>query len=147
MDKSDILKLVLDQFADNFRQHPEQFKAKNDYTALSVPIQTKSIVWNRIIDLGDLKIKDPNSEDKTIIVTLCKQERTLRCGIYSKPNDVADIYVVIRYNFRLLSPSCRRFEKLFSTMKAYEKTQENLAFLKKFSSLFPGSFEKDILGK
>jgi hypothetical protein len=155
--KEELIALTLKQLRENIAHSPEQFEIECPELNPSRSSMSSSIIWRPRFNLDGNLVTDPTNNPRTVIVTLNHTTRELGCYIFLK--DISSIFnaqgvvseasALVKLDSWPLSfyKVYRDFNRLKNTVIKNIGTQENEKFLKKLCSVFPGTFEEDLLGK
>lgn len=153
MTKEDLLNVTLKQLEESFRCSPECFQLEDPElkTKNSSTFTGPTIIWKFRVDIGGTYYPDPNNASRTIIVTYTSAFKQMSCHIFFREvNSIgsaftSDTEVTVQYNIPLLNESYRRFMRLKKKLIKKRRDKENMEYLNKLSSIFPTTFDDDLL--
>jgi hypothetical protein len=153
MTKEELIYITLKQLKESFDTCPECLNIEEPGTSSNSSHMGPTIIWKFRVVVDGLTIPDPNNSNRTIIVTYNSMAKQLTVSIYFREINnlnhavMADATATVKYSeWPWLHKSYRKFQSLREKLLRRQKEKENLEYLKKLSSIFPGTFEDDLLG-
>lgn len=154
MTKEELVCLTIKQLKEGFKKHPECLQLEDPELG-KTNYGNSTIIWRFKVEIDGTLYNDPNNNSRTVIISYSKLERKINASIYLRDVGTAsqsimpDASASISYHEHLplfLYKSYRDFMYLRKQLIDRQKEKENIDFVKKLTSVFPGTFEDDILG-
>jgi hypothetical protein len=154
--KEELLNITLKQLNESLRVSPECFHLEDPESGLSPGLSNNSftgptIIWKYRVELAGRVVPDPNNAARTIIMTYSPALKSLSCHIYFREVNginsamMADAQISVLYDFPSFNESYRRFMKLKKKLVQRKRDKESMEYLKKLNSIFPTTFDDDLL--
>lgn len=157
MTKEELIALTLKQLSENIINAPECFELESNEVNPTRSYMSVSIIWRPRVNLDGTTIADPTNNPRTVIVSFNTNLKEIGCYIFLKDigstsaasSVIAEASAHQRFgDFPLwLYKNYRQFNKLKKQLIAVYVDRDNAKYLNKLCSVFPGTFEEDLLGK
>lgn len=156
MTKEELLNITLKQLKESLKTSPECFHLEDPGAGLSPGVTNGSftgptIIWRYRVELGGKMIPDPNNAARTIIITYSPALKQLSCHIYFREvNNInsaimAEAQISVQYEIPFFNKSYRMFNSLKGRLIQRKRDKDNMEYLKKLNSIFPTTFDDDLL--
>jgi hypothetical protein len=156
MDKHELVGLTLQKLIEHFKSSPESFEYYDHERKPNQAVQP-TIVWQPKVQLNDYLssvVNDPNNMH-AVVVSFNNTLNELTCYLFLKaPTNlisnqvsVADCVMTSKRAFEKWRSNYRKFKKLRDMIIDRDKKRENLAYLRKLSSVFPDAMDSHLLDK
>lgn len=153
MTKEELIDLTLKQLRDSFENSPECLHLEESNSTYGNNTTGPTIIWRHRVEINGERIQDPNNSSRTIIASYSTISKQLTVSIFFREVNnlnhalMADATAVVKYSdWPWMHKSYRRFQSLRKKILKLQKEKESLEYLRKLSSVFPGTFEDDLLG-